>query len=64
MWENILDEERPQTTIQYGACALHAVQLGLDTRTFMYVILIAFQQQKRLREGVSVLCDTYIVHCV
>ena len=49
---------------KYGACALHAVELGLDTSTFMYVILTGFRRQKRLREGVSILRDTYIAQLV
>jgi hypothetical protein len=24
MWENVVEPEKPQMTIQYGACALHA----------------------------------------
>jgi len=24
MWENMVQPDRPQMTIQYGACALHA----------------------------------------
>jgi hypothetical protein len=24
MWKNIVERDRPQLTIQYGACALHA----------------------------------------
>jgi len=26
MWKNMVEPERPQMAIQYGACALHAVQ--------------------------------------
>jgi hypothetical protein len=24
MWKNMLEADRPQVTVQYGACALHA----------------------------------------
>ena len=32
-WENMVDIDRPQTTIEYGACALHAGCLTLQTHT-------------------------------
>ena len=31
MWENMVEPERPQMTVQYDACALHARQIRLDT---------------------------------
>jgi hypothetical protein len=33
MWKNVVGPDRPQMTIQYGACALHVGQLRLKTRT-------------------------------
>jgi hypothetical protein len=33
MWKNIVQPYRPQMTIQYGAYALHAVYLRLQTQT-------------------------------
>ena len=31
MWENTVQLDRPQMTVQYGACALHAIYLRLQT---------------------------------
>ena len=45
MWKNIADPETPQITIYHGACALHAVYLGLDKHS-EYVILITFPRQQ------------------
>ena len=47
---------------QYGACALHAGYLRLQTHS-EYVMLTAFPLQQRLHERVSVFCHTYIA-CV
>jgi len=33
MWKNIVEQGRPQMTIQYGACAVHAGYLRLQTHT-------------------------------
>jgi len=33
MWKNNVELDRPQMTIQHGACALHAVYLRLDSHT-------------------------------
>jgi len=33
MWKNFLEPERPQMKGQYGACALHAGYLSLQTHT-------------------------------
>jgi len=66
MSKNMEQPERPQMTIQYGACALHAGELRLHTHTHThtrtyseYAILIAFSWQQWLRERASMLCDTY-----
>jgi hypothetical protein len=54
MWKNMVAPNRPQMTIQYGACALHA---GIKaTNSYLeYVLLIAFLQQQRLRKRASML---------
>ena len=36
MWKNMMEPERPQMTIQYGACALHAGLPRLHSRTHMH----------------------------
>jgi len=42
MWENIVELDKPQMTIQYGACAMHAGYLRLQTHTHReYVILLS-----------------------
>jgi len=41
MWKNMIKQDRPQMTIQYSACALHAGYLGLRTYNSEYSILIA-----------------------
>jgi len=33
MWENMVKPVRPQMTVQYGACALHAGILRLQAHT-------------------------------
>ena len=33
MWKNIVQPGRPQMTVQYGACALHAGYPRLQTHT-------------------------------
>jgi len=33
MWKNIVQLDRPETTIQYGACALHPRELRLHKLT-------------------------------
>ena len=33
MWKNIAQPDRPQKTIEYSACALHAGQILLQTHT-------------------------------
>jgi hypothetical protein len=62
LWNNvgnyIVQPERPQTTIHYGACVLHAGYLRLTTHT-EYVILIAFPLQHWCHECVSLLRHTY-----
>ena len=52
MRKNTVELDRPQITIQHGACALHAVYLRLDTHTHThththseYVIIIDFPMQ-------------------
>ena len=46
MRKSIVQPDRPQTTIQYGACALHAGYLRLHTHTYAEcVTLIAFPRQ-------------------
>jgi hypothetical protein len=47
MWKNMEEPDRPQMTIQYGVCALHAGYLRLPTHT---VILTSFTRQQWLRE--------------
>jgi len=54
MWKNILDSDSIRR--QYGACALHAGYLRLQTHTHsQYVILIDFPLQQWLRERTSML---------
>jgi hypothetical protein len=36
MWKNVVQPDRPRTTIQYGACALHAGQLRLQMHAQIY----------------------------
>jgi hypothetical protein len=75
MWKNVLEPHRPQMTIYYSACALHAGQLRPHTHTrarardfsrslslLEYVIFIAFPRKQWLREGASMLRLT--VHCL
>ena len=50
MWKNMVQEDRPQMTIKYGACALQAGQLRLQT-------LIVFTRQKWLRKCASISRD-------
>jgi hypothetical protein len=33
MWKGMLQPDRPQMTIKYGACTLHAGQITLQTHT-------------------------------
>jgi len=33
MWKNTVEPDRPQMTGQYGACALHAGKVRLQTHT-------------------------------
>jgi len=33
MWKNMVDSDRPQMVMRYGACALHAGYLRLQTQT-------------------------------
>jgi len=33
MWKNIIEAERPQMTMYYNACSLHAGYLRLQTHT-------------------------------
>ena len=33
MWKNVIEPDRPQMTIEYGACSLHAGYLRLQTHT-------------------------------
>jgi hypothetical protein len=47
MWKNMEEPDRPQMTIQYGGCALHAGYQRLQTHT---IILTAFTRQQLLRE--------------
>jgi hypothetical protein len=50
----MVQADRPQTTIQYGACALHAGQTKLQTHTYSeYVTLIACLRQQCLFEHAS-----------
>lgn len=55
LWQNMVQQGRPQMTIKYGACALHATNAHSE-----YVILIPFPLQQWLHERVSMLCNTYI----
>jgi len=55
MWKNIVEPDRPQVTIYYGVCALHAGYLRLQTCS-EYVMLIAFPPQQWLHECASMLC--------
>jgi len=57
MWRNIVQPDRPQMTIYYGACALH---VGVQIHISEYVILSAFPLQQCLQECVSVFRYTYI----
>jgi hypothetical protein len=45
---------------QYGACALHAGYLRVQTNTSEYVTLITFPPKQRLHERASLLRDAYI----
>ena len=45
--------------LQYGACALYAVQLRLQINTTQYVTHIAYPLQKWLNELASILRYTY-----
>ena len=71
MWENVVEPERPQTTIQYGArdfaCWVSkAVRAHADPHAHTYthteenVILIEFPRQQWFRERALVLCCTHI----
>jgi len=42
MWKYIVQPDRPQMTIQYGACALHAGYLRVQTHTqnIEYILLL------------------------
>jgi hypothetical protein len=46
MWKNVLQRSRPQMTIKYGACALHAGFLRLQNPNSEYVILFALLLKK------------------
>jgi Ni,Fe-hydrogenase III small subunit len=48
MWKNMMDPDRPQMTIQYATCALHAGYLRLQMHTQVVPILIAFPLQQWL----------------
>jgi len=49
MWKNVVERDTPQMTIQYGACALHGIQLRLKTYTHtQYVIFLSFAWQQWL----------------
>jgi hypothetical protein len=43
MWKNIVQPDRPQISMQYGACAVHAGEEATDTHS-EYVTRIAFQR--------------------
>jgi len=55
MWKNAVQPDRPKLTIWYGACALYAVNLRLQTHS-EYVILTAFPLQQWLHDRASTLC--------
>jgi len=38
LWDNVVQSDRPQLTVQYGACSLHAGQLRLQTHTHKLII--------------------------
>ena len=59
IWKNMVQSYKPRITIQYGACALHAGYLRLQTHT-QNVILIAFLLQNWLHERASLLRYTHI----
>jgi hypothetical protein len=59
IWTNIVEPDKPQMTIQYDACALHAAYLRLHTQ---YVILTAFPLRKLLQERASML--RLYIHCL
>jgi len=60
MWENIVQPDRPQMTIKYSACALHAGYLRLHTLTVCntHCFLTATLVARTLLSG------TLYVHCL
>ena len=53
----MVEPDIPQMTVEYGACALQAGELRLQTHPEC-VIPIAFSRQHWLRESATVLRDT------
>jgi hypothetical protein len=62
IWKNIVQPDRPQMTVQYGACALRAGYLRLIDPQSVYVTLITFPHDLWLRERALVL--RLYVHCL
>ena len=60
MWKTIVETGRPQTTIQYGACALHVGYLRLQTQATIHNFCF-FLLQQWLHERASMLRHMYTV---
>jgi hypothetical protein len=61
MWKNIVAPGRPQMTLQYGACTLHAEHLRLQTQTQNMEYLLLFH----CNSGCTNAPECYIVtHCL
>jgi hypothetical protein len=63
MWKNIVERGRQQLTVYYGACAVHAGYLRLQTDSGC-AILVAFHTTKRMHESASTLRSTYTAYLV
>ena len=60
--ENVVETDRPQMTMQYGACFLQEV---MNTHKHSeHLILTLFPRQQLLRERASMLLSTYTAYLV
>jgi hypothetical protein len=67
MWKNVEQPDRPQMTIEDGACALQTAHLRLHTHTHIhtrskYVTFLASTRQQWLRERASMF--RLYLHCL
>jgi len=62
MWKNEVELDRPQVTISYGTCALHAGYLRLQTNTqsMQYLLLSIAKMVVRTRSSVMLYVQYFL----